>query len=108
MYLTNFPQASGKWQVSTSGGSQPRWRHDGKALMYLGIDRTLMEAPVNFHGDLVEIGAVHPYVKTNAIGLRWGGVYDIARDGRVLVNSTLGEDTRTITMVVNWTAGMKK
>jgi serine/threonine protein kinase/Tol biopolymer transport system component len=108
VYLSNFPQASGKWQVSTSGGGQPRWRRDGKALLYLGIDRTLMEAPITVHGDVVEIGEVHPYVKTNAITLRYGGVYDLAADGRVLVNSTMGEDTRTITMVVNWTAGLKK
>jgi eukaryotic-like serine/threonine-protein kinase len=108
VYLTSFPQASGKWQVSTSGGSQPRWRHDGKAMVYMGIDRTLIEVPVTVHGDLVEFGAVRPYVKTNAIALRWGGVYDMARDGRVLVNSTLGEDTRTITMIVNWAAALKK
>ena len=33
---------------------------------------------------------------------------DLARDGRVLANSTLGEDTRNINMVVNWTAGIRK
>jgi eukaryotic-like serine/threonine-protein kinase len=108
VYVTNFPQASGKWQVSTSGGSQPRWGHDGKTLMYMSIDRTLMEAPIAVKGDVIDIGAVHPYVRTNAITLRWGGAYDLARDGRVLVNSTLGEDTRNINMVVNWTAGIRK
>jgi hypothetical protein len=82
------------------------WRRDGKALMYVGIDRTLMEAPVSLRGDAVEIGTIHPYGKT--ITTCWGGSYDIAPDGRVLVNSTMGEDTRTITMVVNWTAGLRK
>jgi hypothetical protein len=74
----------------------------------MGIDRTLMEAPITFRGDAVEIGTVRPYVKTNSITLRFGGAYDLALDGRVLVNSTVGEDARTITMVVNWTAGIKK
>jgi Tol biopolymer transport system component len=108
VYITNFPKPAGKWQISTAGGGQPRWRRDGKALFYMGIDRTLMEAPITLHGDTVDVGAVQPYVKTNAISMRFGGSYDLAADGRVLVNSTLGEDTRTITMVVNWVAGLKK
>jgi serine/threonine protein kinase len=108
VYVTNFPQPTGKWQISTAGGNQPRWRSDGKALFYMGIDRTLMEAPITVQGDSLDIGAVQPYVKTKSITLRFGGAYDVARDGRVLVNSTVGEDTRTITMVVNWSAGLKK
>jgi eukaryotic-like serine/threonine-protein kinase len=108
VYLTNFPQSKGKWQVSTSGGREPHWRRDGKALMYMGIDRTLMEAPITFAGDAADIGAVRPYVRTNSITLRFGGAYDFAPDGRVLVNSTVGEDARTITMVANWTASIRK
>ena len=108
VYVTNFPQPRGKWQISTAGGNQPRWGRDGKALYYMGIDRTVMEASVTLRGDAVDIGTVRPYLKTNAITLRFGGAYDLAPDGRVLVNSTLGDDTRTITMVVNWLAGLPK
>ena len=108
VYLTNFPEPKGKWQVSTLGGRDPCWRRDGKALMYMGIDRTLMQAPISFRGDGVEIGTVQPYVTTNSVTLRFGGAYDLAPDGRVLVNSSVGEDARTITMVTNWTAGIKK
>jgi Tol biopolymer transport system component len=108
VYMTNFPQPRGKWQISTAGGNQPRWRRDGKALYYMGIDRTVMEASVTLRGDAVDIGTVRPYVKTNAITMRFGGAYDFASDGRVLVNSTMGDDTRTITMVVNWPVGLPK
>jgi serine/threonine protein kinase/Tol biopolymer transport system component len=108
VYVTNFPQPSGKWQISTAGGNQPRWRRDGKALYYIGIDRTVMEASLTLHGDAVDIGDVRPYLKTNAITLRFGGAYDVAPDGRVLVNSTMGDDTRTITMIANWPAELPK
>jgi Tol biopolymer transport system component len=108
VYVTNFPQPSGKWQISTAGGSQPRWRRDGKALYYMGIDRTVMEASITLHGDAIDIGAVQPYLKTNAITLRFGGAYDVAADGRVLVNSTMGDDTRTITMIASWPAELPK
>jgi len=108
VYVTNFPQPSGKWQISTAGGNQPRWRRDGKALYYMGIDRAVMAASITLHGDAIDIGAVQPYVKTSAVTVRFGGGYDIAPDGRVLVNSTVGDDTRTITMIANWPAGLPK
>src|SRR5205823_3618722 len=33
-----FPQPTGKWQVSLHGGTQPRWRADGKELYFIGAD----------------------------------------------------------------------
>jgi Tol biopolymer transport system component len=35
IYVTSFPSAAGKWQVSVGGGTEPRWRGDGKELFYL-------------------------------------------------------------------------
>ena len=32
IYVTTFPAAAGKWQVSRGGGAEPRWRGDGKAI----------------------------------------------------------------------------
>jgi len=47
IYVTSFPDARGKWQVSTGGGGeQPRWRGDGKELVYLSSDGKVMAAPV--------------------------------------------------------------
>src|SRR5262245_34463275 len=30
VYVVSFPDLSGKWQISTNGGTKPRWRRDGK------------------------------------------------------------------------------
>ena len=36
VYVRSFPSSGGrKWQVSTAGGYQPRWRSDGKELFYM-------------------------------------------------------------------------
>src|SRR5207237_6390962 len=42
IYVISFPAADQKRQVSTAGGSQPRWRHDGRELYYLALDGKLM------------------------------------------------------------------
>jgi eukaryotic-like serine/threonine-protein kinase len=34
IYVQSFPPSGGKWQISTSGGSAPRWRGDGKEIYY--------------------------------------------------------------------------
>ncbi len=36
VYVRSFPGQGGKWQVSTSGGSDPQWRADGRELFYRG------------------------------------------------------------------------
>jgi Tol biopolymer transport system component len=40
VYVQSFPAGGGKWQVSTTGGVQPRWRHDGKELCAYPVDST--------------------------------------------------------------------
>jgi len=47
IYVTTFPGASGKWQVSRGGGTEPRWRADGKEIFYIGSKTTLTAVSVN-------------------------------------------------------------
>jgi Tol biopolymer transport system component len=44
--LQPFPEPTGKWQVSTGGGVQPRWRADGHELYFIAPDGKLMAASV--------------------------------------------------------------
>jgi eukaryotic-like serine/threonine-protein kinase len=37
----------GKWQVSKDGGANPRWRSDGKELVYASLGRILMSVSVD-------------------------------------------------------------
>jgi Tol biopolymer transport system component len=41
-----FPQAGGKWPVSTTGGAAPRWSADGKEIYYVAPDGKLMAVAV--------------------------------------------------------------
>ena len=47
VYARPFPPAPGaKWQISTGGATQPRWRREGKELFFASTDRKLMVVPV--------------------------------------------------------------
>ena len=42
IYVQSFPGlGGGKWQISMDGGTQPRWRHDGKELFFLSHGRIM-------------------------------------------------------------------
>jgi Tol biopolymer transport system component len=47
IYVASFPTPSGKWQISTDGGTLPKWRRDGKELFYLSLDGHFMSVPVD-------------------------------------------------------------
>ncbi|MBI4479181.1 MAG: protein kinase [Acidobacteria bacterium] len=113
IYVQSFPAGSGKWQVSTAGGIQPRWRHDGKELFYLTEDGKLMVVPVRA-GASFEAGTPALLFQTKTYGLGPSGTfsqqYDVTADGqRFLINTDLSDVlVAPITVVLNWTAGLKK
>jgi len=89
IYVTSFPGAAGKWQVSRGGGSEPRWRGDGKEIFYIAPNGMLTAVPVNGQGifatgtpaPLFQIHGRAPISSTDVF------TYDVARDGnRFLIN----------------------
>ena len=107
IYVQSFPAGQGKWQVSTQGGVQPRWRRDGKELFYLAPDGKLMAVLVRA-GATFEAGTPAPLFQAQtfslAISTLYSHQYDITADGqRFLLNVDLSEVTAApITVVLNW------
>jgi hypothetical protein len=66
VYVTPFPGLNGKWRLSTSGGSWPRWGRDGKEVFFLSLDNPpkLMVADVDSRGSQLSVGAVHMLFET--------------------------------------------
>ena len=46
VYVRAFPSGNALIQISTAGGSYPRWRRDGRELFYISADQKLMAVPV--------------------------------------------------------------
>ncbi|HEV8486662.1 MAG TPA: hypothetical protein VGV87_24160, partial [Blastocatellia bacterium] len=111
VYVRPFPAAAGKWQVSTGGGEQPRWRRDGRELFYLSADHKLIAVEVNTEGPTFEHHTPNALFVTRVGGIDTpGDYYAVTADGqRFLLNNLVEEAGHTpITVVVNWTADLKR
>jgi Tol biopolymer transport system component len=47
VYVQPFPTTGSKWTISSNGGSDPRWRADGRELFYLAADGRLMAVAID-------------------------------------------------------------
>jgi Tol biopolymer transport system component len=110
----NAPAGStgGQWQVSTSGGINPRWRADGKELYYIAPDGKLIATPITASGTTIQPGTPVALFQTRIYGggtdVNIGTSYDVSGDGRFLINTVLEDAASPITLLQNWTARLKK
>jgi Tol biopolymer transport system component len=117
VYVQTFPASGPKWQISTAGGDFPRWRRDGKGLYFIAADQKLMEIPVKTGSGssaAFEPGVPQPLFRIEPLSTAVTGAipYQPASDGqRFLVNVQAGGEgaqAPPISVVLNWTARMKK
>jgi len=93
----------------SNGGYEPRWRGDGREIYYLSGDRKLMAAPVSAGPSFGEpkilfqtqipagVDNFHPHYIAHPDGQRF------------LVNTQIADPSpKPITVILNWTAGLKK
>ena len=95
----------GRWQVSKDGGTWPRWRADGKELLFSGSDGQPMTAEVTVSGNAFQPGAPKEFrrLQGRASGRSLpGGKQILAGVGPV---QTKPEEP--ITVVLNWRALLK-
>jgi serine/threonine protein kinase/Tol biopolymer transport system component len=112
IYVTSFPEARGKWQVSSRGGEQPRWRGDGKELFYLSSDGKVIAVPVK-GGTNFDAGAPVALFQANAretAATTEQTFYDVTRDGqRFLINTEAKQtEVEPMSIVLNWAAKLNK
>lgn len=104
--------ADGQWQVSSAGGVFPSWRVDGKELYYLNPSGAMVAVPIAVNGTALEPGAPVVLFPTRIVGggaeAQQGRQYDVAPDGRFLINTVLESAVAPITLVLNWNPASKK
>ncbi len=111
VYVTTFPNTGTKSLISTAGGMQPHWRRDGKELYYVAADNRLMAVAVQGVASF-EAGVPQPLFDIRmAAGLLLNvDFYNVSATGqRFLVNTPAGDAApRALTVLVNWTAEVRK
>lgn len=111
VYVQSFPGPGGKRQLSSMGGTQLRWRPDGRELFYIAPDERLMAVPIAAGADgQLEAGTPVPLFPTRISPYydRYAQ-YSIAPDGRFLMNVVVEAPTvPPITVVLNGDAALKK
>ena len=112
IYVTTYPTAAGKWQVSRGGGTEPRWRGDGKEMFYIGAGSTLMAVPVTSDGTFAA-GNPTPLFRTQfraPVSSTDLFSYDVTKDGqRFLVNRyAKPAHVAPLHIILNATAGLQK
>jgi hypothetical protein len=123
VYVQPFPTSGAKWRISTSGGLQPRWRRDGKELLYLAGDvatgTVIMAAEVRAPASTFAAGVPKVLFTTRLSGGFLGSPgasggarqrFAVSPDGQrfLILSAVAGTDPNPITVVLNWAAGLRQ
>ncbi len=111
VYVQAVPPTGGKWQISTGGGRQPRWRRDGKEVFYLAPDGAVMAAAVNGAGPTFQVGTpTRLFEPSGTMTTVTGGYhqYAVSPDGQRFLFVTASDTAEPLTVVVNWLAGIRR
>jgi Tol biopolymer transport system component len=106
VYVCNFPAPTRKWQVSMTGGEKPRWRSDGREIVYLSSDNKLMAVAVTPSAEDFQVGASTVLFPVQP--QRPGNIYDMTPDAQhFIVNTSVVDlNAQPLTLVVPWTAAI--
>jgi Tol biopolymer transport system component len=111
IYVRPFPDSSGDpFKISVDGGNFARWNPNRRELHYLSPSGALMTVPVNIDEPVFTHKAPAVLFPT-----RIGATelvdsvppYDVSKDGRFLMRVPGDENSRPITVVLNWSPRRK-
>ena len=103
VYVRRFQGSAGSWRISTDKGSAPRWRRDGTELFYVSGGK-LMAVDVKLSESRFEPGVPKLLFEKSSISN-----YDVSRDGQqFLIAVPVESSPEPITVVLNWTADLKR
>ena len=105
IYIRPFPGPGRRWQVSTDGGTIPRWKADGAELFYRNGDK-MMVVTLKTEGEL-RLGNPKLLFERRSVY----GRYDVMPDGQsfVMIDDSEGEPAPTeLILVHNWAEELKR
>jgi hypothetical protein len=110
VFVSSFPDAKGRWQVSQGNGHTPRWRRDGRELFFCRSEGILMSAEVKAGKDSFALGTVKPLSERRVFQNLFAASYDVFPDGQKFILSAVkpGSLHAPLTLVSNWPSELRK
>ena len=115
VYVRPFPQVdSGRWQISTTGGTRPAWARNGRELFYLDASNTLTAVPVQTSGSTFSAGKPAKVFDAKYLTPLPPRPYDVSGDGKrflMLKGSAAGDSNATpasMVVVEHWFEELKQ
>jgi len=106
IYVRPYPDINaGRWQVSTDGGTQPVWAHDGSELFYRD-GQSVMRVEIDTSSGFIA-GNPEALFDDEYVLVQGGPNYDVSPvDGRFLMIKSAEEATGAVQIIVveNWFA----
>ena len=95
----------GRWQISTAGGQQPRWRADGKELFFISQQGEMMSVEIDSNANAFKASTPQPLFHAGLVPIGPTYLYDVSADGRrfVLLKPVSGV-APPLRVIVNWAA----
>ena len=112
VYAASFPEPTRRVRVTSDGGAQPRWSHDGKELFYVRAGQLVAVPVARTAGGLTfgpgkTLFSLPLYIQGDP-GFDLVTRYDVAPDGRFLALVRAGDQApKPLTLVLNWSETLK-
>ena len=105
IYVQHYPANGSTFQISSGGGSSPRWSRDGKEIFYQRQSESLVSVPVTAGATFV-----HGQARTLFENVPFLSPFQPSADGqRFLAAVTEGtQQAPPVVVITNWSATLKR
>jgi len=111
LYITSFPRANGRWQISQNGGTAPAWRADSKELYFYefyGSQTQIIAVEVVANGQQFETRNYRKLFPLAHILAGGNANFEVTPDAcRFLIAVQPEVAAAPISLTLNWTGKLK-
>jgi serine/threonine-protein kinase len=113
VFVRPFPNVtSGKWQISTAGGSSPRWSRQGTELYFVDGANDMQAARVATKPAFATLGKQRLFSANGYFASPWAQAYDVSPDDKrflmLRVGSSSGAVPVSVVLVQNFLAELQR
>jgi serine/threonine-protein kinase len=107
VYVTSFPRAGRKWQISSEGGAYAFWSADGREIVYHDLGGTLRAVAVESRGETLEVSAGRPLFRATGPSPEGASFWPTGDHQRFLVLGEGQKPNPLLELVVNWPLALR-